>query len=79
MKCLSCLEIVESKFIHDFKSCKCGKVSVDGGITAGNRVLGHPKDMEDCSVWKTEGFPRKILPQHVLDERLRVILTQMKY
>jgi hypothetical protein len=70
MKCLSCGDIVESVFIHQFVTCKCGKVSVDGGIAVGNRVLGNPNDMEDCSEWKTEGPEnRKYLPKHVIYER----------
>lgn len=31
VKCNLCGEIIVSKDIHDFKSCKCGAVSVDGG------------------------------------------------
>jgi len=30
-QCLICGEIIESKHKHDFKTCKCGNVSVDGG------------------------------------------------
>jgi len=30
-KCLICGEILESKHRHDFKTCKCGNLSVDGG------------------------------------------------
>jgi hypothetical protein len=30
-KCYCCGDIVESKFRHDFVSCKCGKSYVDGG------------------------------------------------
>lgn len=32
VKCKSCGDIIESKTTHDFKTCKCGKVSVDGGL-----------------------------------------------
>ena len=31
-KCLSCGDIIESKHVHDYKTCKCGKISVDGGL-----------------------------------------------
>lgn len=30
-KCLKCEVVVESKFTHDYKVCKCGNLSVDGG------------------------------------------------
>ena len=31
IRCLHCLEIIESTHVHDFKYCGCGKVFVDGG------------------------------------------------
>jgi hypothetical protein len=31
VQCAKCLDIVESIHTHDFKSCKCGRVSIDGG------------------------------------------------
>lgn len=31
IQCKHCGEIIESKSVHDFKPCKCGKVFVDGG------------------------------------------------
>lgn len=31
IRCKNCNDIIRSKNRHDFVSCKCGKVSVDGG------------------------------------------------
>ena len=31
VKCLVCLEEIESVHRHDFKFCKCGNIAVDGG------------------------------------------------
>ena len=31
LKCLICNEVIESKYTHDFVSCKCGGCFVDGG------------------------------------------------
>ena len=31
IQCVKCKEIIESKSTHDFVTCKCGAVSVDGG------------------------------------------------
>ncbi len=31
IKCLNCKDIIESVNRHDYVTCKCGKVSVDGG------------------------------------------------
>lgn len=30
-QCKLCGDIIESTHVHDFKSCKCGEISVDGG------------------------------------------------
>lgn len=30
-KCLICNDIIESKHVHDYVTCSCGNVSVDGG------------------------------------------------
>ncbi len=30
-KCLICGEIIESKHTHDYQTCSCGNLSVDGG------------------------------------------------
>ena len=32
IKCKKCGDVIESKSRHDFKSCICGAVSVDGGL-----------------------------------------------
>ena len=31
IKCNPCGDIIESESTHDFKTCSCGRVSVDGG------------------------------------------------
>ncbi|MDY5984720.1 MAG: hypothetical protein SPI94_04545 [Candidatus Onthovivens sp.] len=31
IKCKFCGDVIESKHVHDFKTCSCGKCSVDGG------------------------------------------------
>jgi hypothetical protein len=31
-KCLKCGDIIESKYRHDFVSCSCGEIFVDGGL-----------------------------------------------
>ena len=30
-KCLLCEDVIFSRSVHDFQSCKCGNISVDGG------------------------------------------------
>lgn len=31
IRCNHCGDVIESEYRHDFKSCRCGLVSVDGG------------------------------------------------
>ena len=31
IQCLLCNEVIESKHRHDYQTCSCGNVSVDGG------------------------------------------------
>tara|TARA_Y100000310_G_scaffold225916_1_gene227986 strand:+ start:288 stop:575 length:288 start_codon:yes stop_codon:yes gene_type:complete len=31
VQCLSCLDIIQSMYRHDFKFCKCNNIAVDGG------------------------------------------------
>ena len=38
IQCKACGEVIESKSIHDFVSCSCGKCSVDGGLEYLRRV-----------------------------------------
>ena len=30
--CYRCGDVVESKTVHDFRSCRCGAIFVDGGL-----------------------------------------------
>lgn len=48
IKCNCCGDIIESTDVHDFKTCKCGKVSVDGGKDYLKRV-GYPEHYTDLS------------------------------
>lgn len=51
-----CGDIIESKSVHDFKTCSCGAVSVDGGHEYLRRC-GNPDDMEGLSevIFEDEG------------------------
>lgn len=52
IRCKSCDQVIVSTHRHDFKSCKCGKVSVDGGLEYTRRA-GHLDLIEErCAyVW----------------------------
>ena len=47
IQCKKCLDIIESIHRHDFKSCSCESVGIDGGISDRNHILGDPSNIED--------------------------------
>ena len=70
--CKKCLETIESKHRHDFKYCSCNAVGIDGGIDAGNHILGNLSDMEDRSIYCAIIEKKKIwLPQFVIEEHFQ--------
>ena len=32
-RCLSCGDVIRSQYTHDFNTCSCGNLSVDGGLS----------------------------------------------
>ena len=51
IRCKKCGDIIESKSIHDFRSCKRGSVAVDGGHNYLRRV-GNLEDWQDLSEYE---------------------------
>jgi len=49
-KCRKCDDIIWSAHRHDFKTCKCGAISVDGGLDYIRRVYENPEDIQDRSL-----------------------------
>ena len=49
IKCNHCGEIIESTYRHDFKTCSCGRVSVDGGHDYLRRCFVERGDYMDLS------------------------------
>jgi hypothetical protein len=69
IQCKKCLETIESKHVHDFKLCSCGAVGIDGGISAGNRILGNLSDIEERSMYCAIVQKKKVwLPQTAIEE-----------
>lgn len=52
-QCLHCMDIIESRFTHDFVACKCGKLMVDGGLDYLRRV-GDFENSRDMSEYEGE-------------------------
>lgn len=80
-RCLACDEIVESRHRHDFVSCGCGAIAVDGGLEYLKRSgrLEHVHDLSEYA----EG-PRPPLPPEVIAKRrekllLAVLLHEEKH
>lgn len=44
IKCRYCGDVIESTSRHDFRMCKCGKVSVDGGLDYLKRSFTNNQD-----------------------------------
>jgi len=51
-KCLICGEILESKHRHDFRTCKCGNLSIDGGKDYLKRCVKNIDKFEELSEFK---------------------------
>ena len=69
IQCKKCLETIESKCRYDYKHCLCNAVGIDGGISAGNRILGHLSDIEDRSMYCAIVQKKKIwLPANIIEE-----------
>jgi len=44
--CMDCDDLIESTYRHDFVTCKCGAISVDGGLDYLRRVGDFEKMIE---------------------------------
>ena len=65
IQCLSCDEVIVSEHRHDFKTCKCGNVSVDGGLEYKRRAFkGVHSYLERCAYT----YSKHTKPSDVLDK-----------
>lgn len=53
-RCKKCGDIIESINTHDFVTCSCGAISIDGGHDYLKRSAENPDDFEDRSEIKYE-------------------------
>ena len=54
VKCNHCGDIIESRHRHDFRTCSCGAVSVDGGRDYLRRCYKAEGDYEELSITTEE-------------------------
>jgi hypothetical protein len=74
IQCKKCLDTIESKHKLDFKYCSCKAVGIDGGISAGNRIIGNLTDIENRSMYCAIIDKKKIwLPQSAIDEHFSIL------
>lgn len=55
-QCKLCGDVIESKHRHDFKSCKCGEISVDGGKSYIKRSAKNLGNIIELSDWYEEAY-----------------------
>ncbi len=56
-RCRKCSDVIESKHRHDFVSCKCGAIFIDGGREYLRRGAKDLDDIEDLSETVTTELP----------------------
>lgn len=88
IKCKVCGDVIESEHRHDFKTCSCGAVSVDGGHNY-QRIVGEPYNYEDMAIWSDKPFwvsidretgkRIKIFLEDLTDEHLTNIINTQFY
>ena len=49
-RCLVCGDVVVSKHTHDFVTCTCGNLSVDGGLDYQKRSCKDPSKYEEMTI-----------------------------
>jgi hypothetical protein len=54
VRCKRCGTIVESTHRHDFKTCPCGAVSVDGGLDYLRRVSSREMPFDELSEFEDD-------------------------
>ena len=53
IQCKKCKDIIESKYVHDFKWCVCRNIAVDGGLVYLRRV-GNLEDIIELSEFEVK-------------------------
>ena len=51
-KCLLCNDIITSEHSHDYVTCQCGNLSIDGGNEYARRLYEQPNSYQDLSEYE---------------------------
>ena len=62
-RCKKCDTLIISHHDHDFKSCKCGSLSVDGGNSYTRRLFNNINDFEELTVYSEA--PYEVIRQNL--------------
>jgi hypothetical protein len=55
-QCKLCEDVIESKYRHDFVRCKCGEISVDGGLSYTKRSARNLDNIIELSEGSIEEY-----------------------
>lgn len=78
-ECKLCHDVIESTHVHDFRSCKCGEINVDGGreyLRRGARDLSNiiersEVEEQPVAVWLAEAVAKTKNVSHEIKMGLR--------
>lgn len=71
-RCRLCANLVISAHVHDYRSCKCGEISVDGGNDYLRRTANNFANVEELSVTEMQPAHVFVVDQIVLDLKASV-------
>ena len=78
IRCKHCGDVIESRSVHDFKSCSCGACAVDGGLEYLRRCAktSMEEDLEEIS----EVFPddKALTDDELIDKVAREVMQRYK-
>lgn len=60
IKCNFCGDVIESNDTLDFKTCSCGKVSIEGGYDYLKRIAVEDTDYEELSILIDDEYIKKL-------------------
>ena len=65
-RCRKCNDEIESKYRHDYVTCNCGAISVDGGRAyLRRRAKDDIDDVIETSVFEGKNEPNELYPSDV--------------
>lgn len=71
-QCKICKQVIQSKHRHDFVSCKCGEISVDGGVDYVRRLARDLDSIIDLSIYGEVSIEIKRKDNYANKERKKV-------